>query len=137
MALFFAINFLLLFCRCSAAPTLDCKVLEGWGANRSVGFGPMRADIAQVVEHSHGKGKVVSANLAIGSHGINVARPWPARHARRACESLRAGKGEFIGPIPINGTSDLTKIKLAEIFFEFYPYFFVFETEFDCGFEKA
>ena len=36
----------------------------------------MRADIAQVVEHVLGKNEVISANLIIGSHGINAARSW-------------------------------------------------------------
>src|SRR5690606_2671708 len=34
--------------------------------------GPVRADIAQVVEHFHGKEKVASASLAIGSSGMNA-----------------------------------------------------------------
>lgn len=38
--------------------------------------GPIRADIAQVVEHFHGKEKVASASLAVGSNGMNIARPW-------------------------------------------------------------
>jgi len=33
--------------------------------------GPIRADIAQVVEHFHGKEKVASASLAVGSNGMN------------------------------------------------------------------
>lgn len=37
--------------------------------------GPIRADIAQVVEHFHGKKKVASASLAVGSNGMNIARP--------------------------------------------------------------